>query len=131
MIGRIKRAVVTSATAMLAATMMGTRAVFPNQSPKVPLPPHIAGMGRRARKRATDKAWTRQEQRNNQRRNRAERRRGVKAKGEEHQEQQAIINNMTNWQRNQWAKAAVDGKRPHALGELKRFANMPHWKVVT
>ncbi len=130
MIGRIKRAVVTSATAALAATMMGTRSMFPNVTPRVPLPPHIAGMGRRARNRAADKAWTRREQRENQSRNRAERRRGVKTKGKEHQEQQAIINSMTNWQRNQWAKAAVDGKRPHALGELKRFAEMPHWKTT-
>ncbi len=126
MTGRIKRA----ATTMLAAGMLGTRPLFPDHSPKIPLPPHIAGMGRRARKRATDKAWIRQEQRDNQRRNREERRRGVKAKGKEHQEQQAIINSMTNWQRNQWAKAAVDGKRPHALGELRRFMNMPHWKTV-
>ncbi len=124
MIGRIKRA----ATTMLAAGMLGARPLFPDHSPKVPLPPHIAGMKRRARKRAGDKAWDRQQNRENQRRNHEARRAGVT---KDSREQQDIINSMTNWQWNQWAKAAVDGKRPHALGELKRFAEMPHWKVAS
>lgn len=39
-------------------------------------------------------------------------------------ERAAIINRMTNWQRNHWGRAGHPGE----LNKLRQFASLPHWR---
>ncbi len=126
MSGRIKR-VMTNAIAMMAAASMRSVALaLPSTEVRVPPPPHVRGFlsDLRARKRAR----RREENEYNRVRNLDQKRRKRINRNPNIVKEQALINRMTNWQRNQWARNCDTTAGMHDLEEMERFASMPHWK---
>lgn len=122
-----------AATIAIAAAAMGTGKVFPSTVPSIPLPPAAfaketpRNRRRRQRREALVSAARARANAEGREANRASRlfRRTAngKARGV-----QAIVQSMTNWQRNQWARAGYPGNgRPGNKGtieDVERFAAM-------
>ena len=99
----------------LAVSMQGAALAYPKTVPSLPLPKHVfAGeTGRKRRRKQRRDALVRAARREQNERNRQHnllRRLSWRDRREDERGVQAIVNKMTNWERNQWARAGYPKK---------------------
>lgn len=112
--------------ALLAATLRGSEPLAMTQAPKLPLPPHVQAQTKRQRRKLLvkerNKAELRAVCRRRQIANHKDRIHYRNCRPEEERRFAALVDKMTNHERNTWAKAGYPGLRKKELAELLPFA---------
>lgn len=114
---RIRGGLTRIAAAALTSVYLGVQPAFGQTTAELPLPSSITGLPRRTRMRVLRKGVARLRNEDARRARRGARGRWFRSLGDERKGRRKLVERMTNWQRNQWARAGY----PQDLKVIRSF----------